>query len=196
MSSGAHTLSARGDNQRGATGQPTRWSALHLVHSAGSHSIGPCLRALAGNTMQGRSWRWRRWWWRRRAAAGGAIHGAILISRSLVIVKGPRAGNILRIFHFSIQVPVDHENLQKTAYFSPLFTASGKKKKMLSLDSCLKAMLCWSIHVWKGILTRRWRGGLSSRGECCAHLAGRASSAPCRGAGQQFKNQLGPPSIT
>lgn len=72
----------------------------------------------------------------------------------------------------------------------------AKKKKMLSLDSCLKAMLCWSIHVWKGILTRRWRGGLSSRGECCAHLAGRASSAPCRGAGQQFKNQLGPPSIT
>lgn len=62
VSSGAHTLSARGDNQRGATGQPTRWSALHLVHSAGSHSIGPCLRALAGNTMQGRSWRWRRWW--------------------------------------------------------------------------------------------------------------------------------------
>lgn len=105
VSSGTHTLSARGDNQQGATGQPTRWSALHLVHSAGSHSIGPCLRALAGNTMQGWSWSW---WWRRRAAAGGAIHGAILISQSLVIVKGPRAGNILRIFLFSIQVPVDH----------------------------------------------------------------------------------------
>lgn len=34
----AHTLSARGDNQQGAIGQPTRWSQLHLVHSAGSHS--------------------------------------------------------------------------------------------------------------------------------------------------------------
>lgn len=68
--SGVLTLSARGDNQRQATGQPTRWSALHLVHSAESHSTEPSPRAL--ETL----WRWRR----RCAAAGAAIHGVILIS--------------------------------------------------------------------------------------------------------------------
>lgn len=46
----ARTLSARGDNQHGAR-SGTRWSALHLVHSTGSHTVarGPPEAARDGN---------------------------------------------------------------------------------------------------------------------------------------------------
>lgn len=27
-------------------------------------------------------------------------------------------------------------------------------------------MLCWSVHVWKGMLTRQQQGGLGRRGVC------------------------------
>lgn len=49
----AHTLSARGDNQRGAIGQPTRWSALYLVHSDWiAYAQGLPEGVIAGNVQQ------------------------------------------------------------------------------------------------------------------------------------------------